>query len=84
MKTIWLVTAGAEDTAEGREAPLEPGTTAAQLLNAADMNPDHWQLYLELDDGTLNLSSHDELYDLVEDGEKVYVASTKMVVGAPA
>ena len=84
MKTIWFVTSGADDEAEGREAPIEPGTTAGQLLNAADMNPDHWQLRLERGNDLIPLSAGDDLYDMVEDGEKVYAASIKMVVGVSA
>ncbi|KKL77291.1 hypothetical protein LCGC14_2036330 [marine sediment metagenome] len=84
MKTIWLIIPGADEEAEGREAPIEPGTTAAQLLRAADMNPAHWQLRLEHGDEVIVLGAQDDVYSAVEEGEKVFAASTKMVVGQAA
>jgi hypothetical protein len=80
-KNIMLVIPGAEGQAEGREAPIEPGTTAADLLRAANLDPDRWQLQLKRGDGFLSVSGHDDLHAQVNDGEKAYAVSREMVVG---
>jgi hypothetical protein len=80
-KNIVLVIPGAEGQAEGREAPIEPGTAAADLLRAANLDPQRWQLQLKRGDGFVSLSGQDDLHAQVQDGEKVYAVSKEMVVG---
>jgi hypothetical protein len=80
-KNVMLVIPGAEGQAEGREAPIEPGTTAAAVLRAAGLDPESWQIQLKRGDGFLSLSGQDDLYAQVKDGEKCFAVSREMVVG---
>ena len=80
-KQVTLIIPGAGDEAEARDAPIKPGTTVADLLRAAGMDPARWQIQLKRGDGFRSLSGRDNLYAAVEDGEKVYAVPKDIVVG---
>lgn len=69
------------EAAEGRDAPIQPGTTAADLLRAAGRDPQNWQLQLKRGNGFVSLGGQDDLYRQVENGEKVFVVPKDIVVG---
>ena len=78
---VLLVIPGAEGESTGRWAVIEPDTTVADLLRAADLNPSEWQLQIKRGEKVISLRSEDKLADHVQAGEKVFAFSTKMVVG---
>jgi len=80
-KTITLIIPGAGDEAEARDATIQPGMTAAQLLQAAGKDPSRWQLQLKRGEGFVSLASQDNLFDQVQKGEKVFAVPKDMVVG---
>lgn len=80
-KTITLIIPGAGDAAEARDATIQPGMTAAQLLQAAGKDPTRWQLQLKRGEGFVSLAGQDDLYRQVENGEKVFAVPKDMVVG---
>lgn len=80
-KTVTLIVPGAGEEAEARDAALEPGNTAADLLRAAGKNPDDWQIQLRRGDAFTSVSSREDLFGKVEDHEKVFVVPNTMVVG---
>lgn len=80
-KTITLVIPGAGDEAEARDAVIQPGMTASQVLQAAGKDPTRWQLQLKRGDSFLSLAGQDDLYRQVEKGEKIFAVPKDMVVG---
>jgi hypothetical protein len=81
-KQITLIFPAAEgEAAEGRDAPIRPGTAAADLLRAAGKDAQNWQLQLKRGNGFVSLSGQDDLYKQVENGEKVFVVPKDIVVG---
>ncbi|MFQ5859207.1 MAG: hypothetical protein ACE5LU_26705 [Anaerolineae bacterium] len=80
-KTITLIIPGAGDEAEARDAPIGPGTTAADILRAAGKDPQNWQLQLKRGDGFVSLSGQDDVHKQVENGEKVFAVPKDIVVG---
>jgi hypothetical protein len=80
-KTITLIIPGAGDEAEARDAPIGPGTTAADILRAADKEPQNWQLQLQREAGFVSLSGQDDVYEQVKAGEKVFAVPKDIVVG---
>jgi len=80
-KKVTLIMPGAGEDREARDAPIEPGTTAADLLKAANLDPEQWLLQLRRGDGFISLSGGDVLWDRVQEGEKVFPAAKNMTVG---
>ncbi len=80
-KQITLVIPGTGDEAEARDAPISPGTTAADLLQAANKNPQEWQLQLKRGDSFTSLSDREDVFARANDGEKIFAVPKKMVVG---
>jgi len=80
-KQVTLVVPGTGDEAEARDATIEPGTTAADLLQAAGLNPQNYQLQLRRGDNFVSLSDQDDVHNQVSDGEKVFAVARDIVVG---
>lgn len=80
-KTVWLIVPGAGEEAEGRDATVQPGHTAADLLRAADKDPSDWMLQLQRDGEFLSMSGTDDVYAHVKDREKLHIVAKNMVVG---
>jgi hypothetical protein len=81
---VLLVVPGAGDETVGRRAVIEPDTTVADLLRAADLDPIRWQLQIKRGEKLVSLRSEDRLSEYVQAGEKVFAFSTEMVVGLVA
>jgi hypothetical protein len=80
-KQITVIIPATGDEAEARDAAIQPGTTAADVLRAADKNPQEWQLQLKRGEGFVSLSGRDDVHRQVQDGEKVYAVPKDIVVG---
>ncbi len=80
-KHVVLVVPGAGDAAEARDAEISAGVTAAEVLQAAGMNPQNWQLQVKQGNGFISLSAQDDLYQRVQNGDKLFAAPTDIVVG---
>lgn len=78
---VLLVIPGAGDESVGHKALIEPETTVADLLRAADLNPNEWQLQRKQGDSLVSLRSQDKIADHVQAGEKVFAFMSEMVVG---
>jgi hypothetical protein len=81
MKQVTVIIPGAGDEAEARDAAIQPGTTAADVLRAAQKDPQNWQLQLKRGEGFVSLSGKDDVHQQVQDGEKVYAVPKDIVVG---
>jgi hypothetical protein len=80
-KNITLVIPGTGDEATAHDAPIKPGTTAAELLRAAGKSPQDWGLQLRRGEGFQSLAAGDDLYGKVSEGEKVFATPQNIVVG---
>lgn len=80
-KKIVVVAPGAQGQNEGREATIHPGNTAADVLRAAGFDPSQYQLQRKQGDAVTSIAATDDLFAKVNEGEKLYVVSTKMAVG---
>jgi hypothetical protein len=80
-KRVTLVVPGAGDAAEARDAEISPGVTAVEVLRAADMDPQEWQLQVKQGNGSISLSAQDDLYQRVQNGDKVFAVPKTMTVG---
>jgi hypothetical protein len=80
-KTINLIIPGAGDEAEARNAAIQPGARAADVLRAAGKDPSQWQLQLKRGEGFVSLGSQDDVYEQAHEGEKVFAVPSNMVVG---
>lgn len=78
---ILLVVPGAGDESVGHQAFIEPDTTAADLLRAANLNPDQYQLQVKNGEKLVSLSSNDRVADYVHSGDKVFAIPSNMIVG---
>lgn len=83
-KEVLLVIPGTGEESVGRKAMIEPDTIVADLLSAADLNPNDWQLQIKQGDKMVTLRSQDKLSEYVQAGEKVFAFPTGMVVGIAA
>lgn len=81
---VLLVVPGAGGETVGHKALIEPDTTVADLLRAADLDPSKWQLQIKRGEKLVSLRSEDRLSEHVQAGEKVFAFSTEMVVGLAA
>lgn len=81
MKNISIVIPGADESADIHDLQLEPGTTAADALQAINKNPNAWQLQRKTEKGFQTLASRDDLTTIVEDGEKLFAVPKDIVVG---
>ena len=81
---VLLVIPGAGDETVGRRAMIEPDTTVADLLRAANLNPSEWQLEIKQGEQGVTLAGQDKLSEHVQAGEKVFAVPTDMMVGATA
>jgi len=80
-KQIIVIIPGTGDEAEARDAAILPGTTAADVLRAAQKDPQDWQLQLKRGEGFISLSGRDDVHQQVQDGDKVYAVPRNIVVG---
>ncbi len=81
-KNITVVIPGAGEDAEARDAAIKSGTTATEVLRAADKDAQSWQLQLRREGGEfVSLSGRDDVYAQVKDGEKVFAVPKDIVVG---
>lgn len=80
-KQITVIIPGAGEEAQARDATIGPGTTVADILRSANLDPDRWRLELQRDGGSVTLASNDDVYAQVKDKEKVFVRPADMVVG---
>lgn len=78
---ILLVIPGADNELEGRPALIEPDTTAADLLRAAKLNPDQYQVQIKQGEELVSLGSQDRIAEHVKAGEKVFAFPAGMTVG---
>ena len=82
QQEVLLVIPGAGDESVGHKALIEPETTVADLLRAADLNPSDWQLQRKQGDSLISLRSQDKVADHVSAGEKVFALMCQLVVGS--
>ena len=80
-KKITLIIPGAGEEAEARDAPIQSGTTAADILRAAGKDPANWQLQLRRGEGFVSLGGQDDVYKQTQDREKVFAVPKDIVVG---
>ena len=80
-KKITLVVPGAGDGSEARDAPIERGNTADDLIRAAGKDVGRWQIQLRRGEEYVSVSGRDELFSKVDEGEKVFLVPKDMVVG---
>ncbi len=80
-KQITVVIPGAGEEAQARDATIGPGTTAADILRSANLDPERWRLELQRDGGSVTLASGDDVHAQAKDKEKVFVRPADMVVG---
>jgi len=80
-KRINVIIPGAGDEAEAREGPIRPGTTAGDILRAAQLDPQRFLLELQRNGGSVSLAAGDDVYSQVKEGEKIFVRPADMVVG---
>lgn len=78
---ILLVVPGAEGEATGHQAFIEPDTTVADLLQAANLSSDQFQLQAKHGEKLVSLSAHDRVADHVQAGDKVFAVPSNMIVG---
>jgi hypothetical protein len=78
---ILFVIPGAGGELEGRPALIEPETTAADLVQAAQLKPDQWQIQVKQNGQLVSLSSQDRVADYVSAGDKVFAVMSDMTVG---
>ena len=78
---VLLVIPGAGEETVGRRAAIEPDTTVADLLRAADLNPNEWNLQIKQGEKLITLGNNDKLSEHLQAGEKVYAFPASMVVG---
>ena len=79
---ILFVIPGAGDEMEGRPAMIEPDTTAADLLRAANLSPDRYQLQVKQGEKMMALGSQDRVATYVTAGDKVFAVPADMTVGS--
>jgi hypothetical protein len=80
-KQITVIIPGAGEDAQARDASIGPGTTAADILRSANLDPERWKLELQREGGSVPLASGDDVYAQVKNTEKVFVRPADMVVG---
>lgn len=80
-KSITIVVPGAGEEAEARDATIRPHTRAQDVLRSVRLDPRRFRLELKRDGGNVSVSSGDDLYAIVENGEKVFARPNDMVVG---
>jgi len=80
-KQIPVIIPGAGEDAQARDASIGPGTTAADILRSANLDPERWKLELQREGGSVPLASGDDVYAQVKNTEKVFVRPADMVVG---
>jgi len=80
-KRITLIVPGAGDESQARDGEIKPGETVADVLRAAGKDPGNWRAYLRRSNGDVPLAAQDDLYAVVENGEKVFAEPADMVVG---
>lgn len=81
MKNITIVIPGADESADIHDLTLEPGTTAADALQAIGKNTNAWQLQQKGEQGFTTLAAKDDLTTKVADGEKLFAVPKDIVVG---
>ncbi len=65
-KQITVIIPGAGEEAQARDASIGPGTTAADILRSANLDPDRWRLELQRDGGSVTLASGDNVHAQVK------------------
>lgn len=78
---ILLVIPGTGNELEGRPAMIEPDTTVADLLQAANLNPNQYQLQIKQGEQMVSLGSKDRIAEHVSAGSKVFALPAGMTVG---
>ena len=81
MKNINIVIPGADESADIHDLQMEPGTTAADALQAINKDPNAWQLQRKGADGFQTIATRDNLYDTAKEGEKLFAVPKDIVVG---
>lgn len=80
-KHISVIIPGAGEEAEARDAAIDQGTTVADILRAANLDPQRFRLELQRNGGLQSLAAKDDVYGQVKEGEKVFVRPADIVVG---
>ena len=80
-KDVAILVPGTGDEREICDLSIQPGTTAAEVLKAMELDPAKFQLQLQREGQFQPLSGSDNVYGAVEDGEKLHAMFAGMTVG---
>jgi hypothetical protein len=80
-KDVAVLVPGTGDEREICDLSIQPGTTAAEVLKAMELDPAKFQLQLQREGRFQSLSGSDNIYGAVETGEKLFCVPKDMTVG---